>query len=119
MLRKFAELKVALSGDKLPSEVFNEHVLTCFIDERTQIQRHDGTISRSAATVSRRAAGTGDWPASHAGRNVTGRFAGERNGIPTIFVSSSGARRRSDTRSKRLLSIARVSTLARCMPRQL
>jgi hypothetical protein len=63
MLRKFPQLKVALSeggigwipyflervdynyrkhhlwtgqdfGDKLPSEVFNEHVLTCFIDDR-------------------------------------------------------------------------------------
>jgi hypothetical protein len=53
------------------------------------------------------------------GRKVTGRCLGERNGIPVILVSSSGTNCRSVTRSKRLFSIARVSTLARCMPRQL
>src|SRR5215213_9294900 len=53
------------------------------------------------------------------GRKVTGRCLGERNGIPVILVSSSGTSCRSVTRSKRLFSIARVSTLARCMPRQL
>jgi predicted TIM-barrel fold metal-dependent hydrolase len=74
MLRKFADLKVALSeggigwipyfleridynydrhhawtgqdfGDKLPSEVFNEHVITCFIDDRF------GMASRGALDI--------------------------------------------------------------------
>lgn len=73
MLRKFPELKVALSeggigwvpyflervdynygrhvwtgqnfGDKLPSEVFNEHVLTCFIDDKF------GLASKSALNL--------------------------------------------------------------------
>ena len=70
VLRKFPDLKVALSeggigwipyfleridynydrhhawtgqdfGDKLPSEVFNEHVLTCFIDDRFGVASRD------------------------------------------------------------------------------
>ncbi len=70
MLRKFPDLKVALSeggigwipyflervdynygrhrvwtgqdfGDKLPSQVFNEHVLTCFIDDRFGMASRD------------------------------------------------------------------------------
>src|SRR3954447_6234884 len=53
------------------------------------------------------------------GRKVTGRRLGERNGMPEIFVSSSGTSCRPVTRSNRLFSIARVSTRAGCMPRQL
>ncbi|HZU45715.1 MAG TPA: amidohydrolase family protein, partial [Mycobacterium sp.] len=74
MLRKFADLKVALSeggigwipyfleridynydrhhawtgqdfGDKLPSQVFNEHVITCFIDDKF------GMASRGALDI--------------------------------------------------------------------
>jgi predicted TIM-barrel fold metal-dependent hydrolase len=70
VLRKFPELKIALSeggigwipyflervdynyrkhhfwtgqdfGDRLPSEVFNEHVITCFIDDEFGILSHD------------------------------------------------------------------------------
>ena len=70
MLRKFPDLKVALSeggigwipyflervdynygrhhlwtgqdfGDKLPSQVFNEHVLTCFIDDKFGVASHE------------------------------------------------------------------------------
>src|SRR5262249_3305185 len=53
------------------------------------------------------------------GRKVRGRCFGERSGMPVILVSSSSTNCRSVTRSNRLVSIALVSTLARCMPRQL
>jgi hypothetical protein len=41
VFRTFPHLRVALSGDRLPSEVFNEHVLTCFIDDAVGMEvRH-------------------------------------------------------------------------------
>ncbi len=101
VLRKFPDLKVALSeggigwipyfleridynyrrhhawtgqdfGDKLPSEVFNEHVLTCFIDD------HFGVASREFLNMDHVM-----WECDYPHSDSTWPFAPEERGHPS------------------------------------